>query len=642
MGIMRKILFIFLVSILIFTPTIFALNVGYDTGTDGGVQNVNININTGTSFNDTNASTACTGTEYLGGDGNCYSAVTGGDTNETTRFNALTGTDCSGTDKMVGVDNNGNAVCATDQTGGGGTTYTHLSNFTNDQGFYNSTTINTSELENQGDGKLGILDLFINTLIDNKITQSFIQAVGFYTKTEVDTNITNANTSIKNYADNKFFNNINNFTGTLTDTKFCTYDSGTNKIVCTSNGGTSTTYYGGDGIEINASNNISITLGYQIPQGCNNGEIAEYNTTSGGWDCGVDNTAASGMASWVLASSDTAGSESITDGETVTIADDNSYLNITRVTNTITISLYENKLNSTIDSRDSDTTYSAGNGIILTSTTFSINTTYLNDNFVGQNEYPNLDTDVTDDFDGVWGSLTGVPSGFSDNIDNDSGNTLTHLSNFTDNLGNRGYTSLSNFTDDLNHIEDNQSWNESYADTKYSIGAHTIDTNVLTDVTYNTTEFDGVGSQLNIVLSWLSSYLNNWLTGKTTDDLTQGSNNLYDNKSWNESYADTKYSTGAHTTDTNETIRFNNLANTDCSGTDKMVGTDANGNVVCTTDIDTDSNLTETDVEAFIFDNDNNANFNMSSNNITFIGGEIYSNSTCIKINGATAIFEVC
>ncbi len=34
------------------------------------------------------------------------------------------------------------------------------------------------------------------------------------------------------------------------------------------------------------------------------------------------------------------------------------------------------------------------------------------------NEFPNLDTDSTDDFDGQWSSLTGVPADFADNVDN--------------------------------------------------------------------------------------------------------------------------------------------------------------------------------------------------------------------------------
>ncbi|MEP3237479.1 MAG: hypothetical protein ABJO12_02395, partial [Flavobacteriaceae bacterium] len=36
------------------------------------------------------------------------------------------------------------------------------------------------------------------------------------------------------------------------------------------------------------------------------------------------------------------------------------------------------------------------------------------------NEFPNLDTDSTDDFDGEWSSLNNVPAGFADDIDNDT------------------------------------------------------------------------------------------------------------------------------------------------------------------------------------------------------------------------------
>lgn len=63
--------------------------------------------------------------------------------------------------------------------------YTSLSNFTNNMGFYNSTNINSSELQHQGDGKLGILDSFINALIDNRVVKAFVKALGFYDNTEV-------------------------------------------------------------------------------------------------------------------------------------------------------------------------------------------------------------------------------------------------------------------------------------------------------------------------------------------------------------------------------------------------------------------------------------------------------------------------
>jgi len=71
----------------------------------------------------------------------------------------------------------------TDNLGNRG--YISLSNFSNDPGYYNQSLINVSELTHQGDGKLGIFDSFINLLMDNRITQIFIKALGFYDNTEV-------------------------------------------------------------------------------------------------------------------------------------------------------------------------------------------------------------------------------------------------------------------------------------------------------------------------------------------------------------------------------------------------------------------------------------------------------------------------
>lgn len=70
---------------------------------------------------DTNASTACSGTQYLAGNGTCLSvSAIGGDTNETIRFNALVNSPCTGTDKMRGTQANGSTICATDETAAGG------------------------------------------------------------------------------------------------------------------------------------------------------------------------------------------------------------------------------------------------------------------------------------------------------------------------------------------------------------------------------------------------------------------------------------------------------------------------------------------------------------------------------------------
>lgn len=57
---------------------------------------------------------------------------------------------------------------------------------------------------------------------------------------------------------------------------------------------------------------------------------------------------------------------------------------------------------------------------------------------------------------------------------------------------------------------------------------------------------------------------------------------------------------------------------------------------------DTDTNLTEDNVESYIFDSDNTANLNMSTYNITMTGGTFASNSSCIKIYGATSLLEIC
>lgn len=149
-----------------------------------------------------------------------------------------------------------------------------------------------------------------------------------------------------------------------------TSNSSSPDCVSLSVGGTEAS--GGVGIEVNASGNVSILDAYQLPQSCNDGEIAEWNTSSMAWDCAIDNSAASGMASWRLASSDTGGSESITDGETVTFSDDNKYLTATRIGGTIFYAMIESVLNSTINDLENDTTYTAGDGLTLTDTQFSL------------------------------------------------------------------------------------------------------------------------------------------------------------------------------------------------------------------------------------------------------------------------------
>ncbi len=79
---------------------------------------------------------------------------------------------------------------------------------------------------------------------------------------------------------------------------------------------TQNTYTNGTGLNL-TSFVFSILRSYQLPQSCGNGEIAEYNTTSGGWDCAVDNSAASGIASFFFGN--TTASTEITDAETIRV-----------------------------------------------------------------------------------------------------------------------------------------------------------------------------------------------------------------------------------------------------------------------------------------------------------------------------------
>lgn len=57
----------------------------------------------------------------------------------------------------------------------------------------------------------------------------------------------------------------------------------------------------------------------------------------------------------------------------------------------------------------------------------------------------------------------------------------------------------------------------------------------------NTTHFQEVGGKLEIKESWFTSLWNTIFGTKTTDDLTQGTTNLYQNKSFNESRTNTLY-----------------------------------------------------------------------------------------------------
>jgi len=77
----------------------------------------------------------------------------------------------------------------------------------------------------------------------------------------------------------------------------------------------------------------------------------------------------------------------------------------------------------------------------------------------------------------------------------------------------------------------------------------------------NYTWFDLVSNILTIDLTQLTSFINTWLGTKTTDDLTEGSTNKYDNQSWNENYLLNKENTFTE----NQTFLNYTCYNADCS-----------------------------------------------------------------------------
>ena len=80
--------------------------------------------------------------------------------------------------------------------------------------------------------------------------------------------------------------------GTLTDAKWCVYDSASTEVDCNVEpvSDTDTTYSNGTGLNLSGTE-FSLMASFMLPQGCGNGQIAEYSST-GIWQCGTDDVIA--------------------------------------------------------------------------------------------------------------------------------------------------------------------------------------------------------------------------------------------------------------------------------------------------------------------------------------------------------------
>jgi len=159
----------------------------------------------------------------------------------------------------------------------------------------------------------------------------------------------------------------------------------------------------------------------------------------------------------------------------------------------------------------------------------SFNQSLTDSIYIAQSEEANLNVNSSNWWSGISGWVSGwfVQTGnnlefnetkLNETIDaRDSDTPYSHLTNFTDDLGDRGYDSLSNFTNDEDFINSTQA--QEYNETDY---------------------IDGIISDNNA--SWISTY-NATYDAKVTD-----------NESWNQSFADTLYAVFGYGDDWNKTF----------------------------------------------------------------------------------------
>lgn len=99
----------------------------------------------------------------------------------------------------------------------------------------------------------------------------------------------------------------------------------------------------------------------------------------------------------------------------------------------------------------------------------------------------------------------------------------------------------------ITNIQSNASFNQTLTDSLYIAQSEEGNLNVNSSDLWdnlddtNSTQFENNAGTLSIVLSWFSSQFDSLFSAKNTDDLSEGSSNLYDNQSWNETRGNDLY-----------------------------------------------------------------------------------------------------
>jgi len=438
----------------------------------------------------------------IGGDVSREVTVTvlnnGTDTNESTRFIYLTGTDCVGTDKVIGVQDDGTVLCAADQTGAGGGVgkvgdLPYLYNNT-DTMFFNETHLNFT-IDNRATGSENASwneshadSIYIKQSEEGNLntnSSGFWGTLNTFNVTQMEQSGSTL-TLLESWL-TSFFNALfsEKDTDDLTEGSTNLYDDQDwNKSYAD-------TLY----VDTNESAfKVNLTL-----TDCPSGNYSYGINSNGTLKCRADEQGVGTTDTQKKAG----GSYLYNDSDTI-------YVNATILNNTIT-------------SLENDTTYN-----------FECSSGNFVKNLTSSGGY-------TCDAPAGGGDITLVTAGTGLTGGGDSGDvTLNVDTGYLNDSGDVRWAGIS-------VTGDNASWNESHSDNIYikqseEENLNTNSSNYWDDYnTANVTQINNVEGVLNIIPSWLTSFINSWFSEKDTDDLVEGSTNLYDNQSWNESHADTLY-----------------------------------------------------------------------------------------------------
>ncbi len=127
-------------------------------------------------------------------------------------------------------------------------------------------------------------------------------------------------------------------------------------------------------------------------------------------------------------------------------------------------------------------------------------------------------------------------------------------------------------------------------------------------------------SSLNDIPAFVRNY---------TDDINSVNNSVEANNVTSNIVA-LNFETGPHTTDTNETPRFNNLTSLNCPGTDKAIGVHINGTIECSIDLNTGIGNTTQEIRNAINDS---VEYSFTANDSLNFAGANSTNVTQFNIN---------